>query len=1286
MQCPECQHENREGAKFCEECGAKFQLLCPECGSELRPQAKFCDECGARASDDAPERERQAERRATLPRLEEAFAQFQRNMPKSLAAQIQADTSDIEGENRILSILFADVSGSVALAENMAPEDAADLISECLRVMVDTILNYSGTINRYLGDSVLAFFGIPETHENDTERAISAALDMREAVTELNLNISIGINTGMVYVGAIGPDSHKEFTAMGTAVNLASRLQGEAEPGQILVGETTYRPTRRAFEFNHLPSMTIRGISEPVSAYEVVKTLPRPDKIRGIEGLRAEMIGREKELADLKDSADALLSGRGQIASIIGEAGVGKSRLVQELREYLDPDLVSVLEGRCVSIGESIGYWMFVDMLRAYLEFSENDSPEALREKIVERMQSLFPQRWEEIVPYIGNLLSVKSEEWDDRNRHLPPEQLKHQTFLTLRDLFMTLAQQKPLLIILEDLHWADNLSLDLLTLLMDTLSLAPLMLLCVYRPDSEHRSSHIGAQALAKCQDRYKEIMVRALNPLESRTLVGALLDIDNLPASVRESILEKAEGNPFFVEEVIRSLMESGVVYQDGDHWVAKEEVKDIAVPDTIQSVVMARIDRLEDEVKYVLQSAAVIGRLFKHNLLQYTTQQERSLDRYLWQLKDRDLVYEEHAIPELEYSFRHILTQETAYNTILSRRKREFHRKVAEGYETLYGSRIEEYYEELAYHCSRSGDDEKALKYLLKAGKRAREIYANQEAISYFREALRFIQPQSADERQIAQAVMAREELGDVLFAMGNHQEAAAQFKQSLSLASGQEDAGHIARLTCKLANVIHWQMEYDRAIEMAESGLAKLGDQNCNPEAANLLELITRSYWAIDDWESAGLYADRNAQIIHQIPYFPSIYKIYYSLAWVEMQGKEDLKAATRWLEEMERVCLENDNEIGLAQCYHGMGDLYRQKEEFDQAVRWFEESLVYCERIGDSHLLMEGHLELAYLLILLDGAPEQIDDHTQQGIRLAEYMSGESELSSASGLFEMLVSAYLMKSNIQQTLLYFRLAIEFEVSGIPPYYYLCEFERLCVEQGQHEAFFVFCRETQQKSQWYLEPKELSGLFTQTTFADEFDGVDLKPEWEWINPGGDSSHSLSCEESWLELSAASGSYLYKNYISAPRLLQQIPSDFAAEVKLKAASDDLPSVGGFLVWKDESNYIRLVRGMYGKDEIGLSGNVDGEWNHFGRGRLVSDIVYLRLERIGDKFSAYCSGDGENWMTCGAVDFFAEDPIQIGIHVIGSTGSEENTGTAARFDYFRVLRRPSETEEIYE
>ncbi len=1350
MKCAQCQHENPSGAKFCMECGAKLENVCPECGAKLPPEAKFCMECGAKIAESAP-------KGVAVPRLEDVHVKLQRSMPKSLAAQMQA-AADTEGENRIISILFADVSGSVAVTENMPPEDAADLISECLKTMVDIILKYSGTINRFLGDSVLAFFGIPETHENDPERAISAALDMREAVSKLNLNISTGINTGMVYVGAIGPDSHSEFTAMGTAVNLAARLEKEADPGQILVGQATYRPTRRTFEFNPLKPMTIKGISEPVNAYEVIKALSRPDKIRGIEGLRAEMIGREKEFADLKDSADELLSGRGQIATIMGEAGVGKSRLVTELKEYLADREIRWLEGRCVSIGESIGYWVFVDMLRGYLEFAEDDTPETLREKIVSSMRSLFPQRWEEIVPYIGNLLSVRSGEWDDRIKHLPPEQMKHQTFFTLRDVFFALSQQKPLLLVFEDLHWADNLSLDMINLLMDDLTRSPLMLLCVYRPYKEHRSWHISAQASAKCLDRYREITLRPLNTQESRRLVGALLDIENLPESIRESILKKAEGNPFFVEEVIRSLIESGVVYQDDDRWVAKAEIEDITIPDTIQSVIMSRIDRLEDEARYVLQSASVIGRLFRHKLLGYIMQQEQRLDEYLWNLEERDLVYEERAIPELEYSFRHVLTQETAYNTILSRRRREFHRKVAEGYEALYSSRLEEYYEELAYHYSRSDDSVKALDYLVKAGDKSRQSFANDAAIGYYRQALALIDSLDAESKPASTIGHIYHSLSEIYFPLMKYEEALECYHKALDYITD-------SKLRARIYGTIGWiyQQNYnelDTALEHLNLGIAELADDTECPEMAWIS--IPFSWVAIRQGseEKAIEIAQRGLRIVEGTEHYFETAELCGCLNYIySSYDYRDLDKVYEYAQKGMEAAQRSGNLDLMGRASVKLGHAHMLRDEDDSAVELCREGIEIAKKTGNSFSLELGYLELSQIYEKREDWEEAIEciehcleipDHPHRGWRLHQLAYIYVRIRNDDTAIDLLIEAiklakkrgddlllsvvyellswiyhqredwdraielleccleipehpdrsqslyslarvYMKKGDTRKAIEYSKEALESveTLNSVTVSVFLSFMEESFVLAGKREEFIAYCRKLREEkaealpdmklNQWYFEPAEISDIFIQTAFVDEFDGQDLMSEWKWVNPRGDSSYSFSSAGKWLEMRAASRSGLWEEF-HAPRLLQELSGDFAVEVWMKASSDDLPSVGGLLVWKDEDNYIRFERGMHLENEISLSSCIQGKYDRFGRGRLPSDIVYLRLERIGDVFSAYCSDDGENWLTCGYMDFPADDPIKVGIHAIGGAGLRGgNMDTATQFGSFRVLRRPS-------
>ena len=892
MQCPKCQFENREGRKFCGQCGAKLGWKCPECGFDNEADEKFCGGCG-KALEEPSQPQAMTPVTSVVPaKLEELHSQLQRFIPTALSQRMQAE-APIEGENRLVTAMFADISGFTPAAEAMSPEAVADLVNQCFKDIVDIIcLGYEGSINRFLGDCVLAFFGAPITHENDPERAILAALDMHEALRKLNRNLSIGINTGMMYVGQIGTELYQEYTAEGHAINLAKRFQEAAGVGQIFVGETTYKFTQRAFEFEPLGELTLKGI-QPARAYSVLKVAERPQKVRGIEGLQARLVGRDKEFATLLDCANRLIEeGQGQIVSIIGEAGIGKSRLAAELKEYfegkeakgqegkgarekeheaeiplakLPTNQPLWLEGRCVSIGQSISYWPFLDILRSYLELSDDDDEAAMARKIEAQMQQLFPQAAEEVIPFIGNLLSVKLDEpHQQKLRYLSPEHLRRQTLLRLRDIFVALARQKPLILVLEDLHWADDVSLDALWLLLDELPMAPLMLLCIYRPEKEQRSWQLGKVALSKALERYTEINLRPLSQRESRQLIESLLTIENLPAPVKNEILEKSDGNPFFVEEVVRSLLEQDLLYQENGHWKAREEITAIHVPDTVQSVILARVDRLAEETKYVLQCASVIGRIFRYRLLGYISRQEQELSGNLAQLEDQELVYEERRVPELEYAFKHVLTQETTYQGILERHRREFHHQVAQGIETLYRERIEEYYEELAYHYTKSPDKSKALEYLTKAGKKCFGAYAMQEAIQYYTDAIELAHQISVDKEMIAELYQQRGEARD---AIGEYEEGIEDYKEALKYT---EKKDYRAMLYGGIAYAYNWhRADWKNAIKYGNLGRAELENADESRFAILAYMSIGSTYSIFSNADEAVRFYQEGIQIAQKM---------------------------------------------------------------------------------------------------------------------------------------------------------------------------------------------------------------------------------------------------------------------------------------------------------------------------------------------------------------------------------------------------------------------------------
>jgi len=631
------------------------------------------------------------------------------------------------------------------MAREMPLDQYVEAINDCFKMIVDIIsIKYEGSINRFIGDCVLAFFGAPIAHENDAERAILAALDIRDGVKELGLDVSIGINTGMTYVGEMGSDLYLERSAWGPDVDFAKRLQEAAEPGKIYVGASTYRLTRTALDFEKPVEIEIKGMEKRQITYPVLHVKEHPEKLRGIEGLRARMIGREKEFAALMDCADTLMTERrGQIATIIGEAGIGKSRLVGELKEYIKDRDVRWLEGRCLSIGQSVSFWPFIDIMRTYLGISGEDSEKEIAGKLVQQMTSLFGQEAESIIPYVGHMLSIKVDErYQERIRYAAPEQIRRQTLLRTRDVFMALARRQPLIVVLEDMHWADDLSLDLLWVLMDELVTAPMLLLCVHRPERDHGSWQIDGVASSKYLERYTRISLRPLTAQQTQQMVESLLTIENVPSKTKSAILEKTEGNPFFVEEVIRLLIEQGTIYQEDERWKAKETIEETSVPDTVQSVILSRIDRLHEEVRYILQCASVIGKVFQRRLLGYLANHEDTMEEHLSRLEASDLVYKERIVPELEYAFKHALTQEATYQRMLDRQRSMFHERVGEGIETLYREQIAEYYERLAYHYSRSDNKEKAIEYLVKAGQKAAGRYANQDALDYFQQALELI----------------------------------------------------------------------------------------------------------------------------------------------------------------------------------------------------------------------------------------------------------------------------------------------------------------------------------------------------------------------------------------------------------------------------------------------------------------------------------------------------------------------------------------------------------------
>jgi ABC-type oligopeptide transport system substrate-binding subunit len=564
----------------------------------------------------------------------------------------------------------------------------------------------------------------------------------------------VGVHTGLVVVGEVGSDLRVEYTAMGGAINLAGRLEQAAEPGTVLISEATYKLVAPMFDTESLPPIAVKGNARPVTVYRVLAAKEISVRLRGIAGLDSPLVGREAELAALREALVQLQVGQGGVVTIVGEAGIGKSRLVAELRgatHFQSALHLAWLEGRCLSYGSSLAYQLWLDILRALLGVTLEDGPEAVRDVLERRVRDLCAGQFEEVCPYLARLMSLPPEkEAEERLEELAGRELKDRIFRAVETLLACAARRRPLVVVCEDLHWADATSLALLSHLLSLSGTLPLLFLGVFRPVREHPCWGLRERISAEDSIRYTDLRLASLTAAESHSLVSNLLWVDELSPVLKGRILDRAEGNPFYLEEILRSLIDEGALVQDraSGRWQAGMEVARIRIPDTLEGVLVARIDRLEEETRRVLQMASVIGRIFLYRVLAEIARAESAayerlrLEQRLETLQREELIRERARLPELEYIFKHDLTREAVYNGLLKSRRRAYHRQVAEALERLFPERRSELLSLLAHHWTQAGVVGKAVEYLQRAGDQARLAYALEEAVEYYQRALFFL----------------------------------------------------------------------------------------------------------------------------------------------------------------------------------------------------------------------------------------------------------------------------------------------------------------------------------------------------------------------------------------------------------------------------------------------------------------------------------------------------------------------------------------------------------------
>ncbi len=702
-----------------------MESSCPQCNKLLPPSAKFCDECG-----------QDLRNPQETPLIN--YDQPQSYTPKHLADKILTSRSSIEGERKLITVLFADVVGYTSLSEKLDPEEVHQIMDGCYKILMNEIHKCEGTITQFTGDGAMALFGAPVALEDHAQSSCHAAISIQKAVGEyaekvkknfgIDFRMRIGINSGLVIVVSIGDDLKMEYTALGDTINLASRMESMARPGTVLASGHTHRLARAYFEFESLGKVSVKGKEEPQEAYELIRASKVETRIEAsmAKGL-THFAGRQRELEVIKESFAKARSGHGQLVGIVGEAGVGKSRLMLELRKTIPADDYTDLEGQCLHYGSSIAYLPVLDILKSYFNVLEGDGEKSIKEKVREKFVQL-DDKLLGTLPFFHELLSLTVE--DEKYLQFDPQQRKERTFEALKDLFVSASQNKPLLLVVEDLQWMDRTSEEFLDYLIGWLANTSILLVLVHRPEYTHTW---GSQSC------YSQISLGQLSSGTSAKLVQSILEQGEVVPELRELILGKAGGNPLFVEELTQSLLENGSIHRKNDQYVLSRITSEIEVPDTIQGIIAARIDRLEDNLKRIMQVASVIGTEFAYRILQTITGMNEDLKSQLHNLQGLEFIYEKQLFPELEYIFKHALTQEVAYNTLLHKRRKEIHKKIGRTIEELYAENLEEYYELLAYHYVRSEDKDKAVEYLDLANQKAYSAHALETAMGFFDQAM-------------------------------------------------------------------------------------------------------------------------------------------------------------------------------------------------------------------------------------------------------------------------------------------------------------------------------------------------------------------------------------------------------------------------------------------------------------------------------------------------------------------------------------------------------------------
>jgi len=1010
MKCLRCQRENPAGVEFCGECGARVEAVCPACGAGNPPANKFCHGCG----------------RPLAAELTGKFTSPEAYTPRHLAEKILTSRGALEGERKQITVLFADMKGSMELLADRDPEEARALLDPVLERMMEAVHRYEGTVNQVMGDGIMALFGAPLAHEDHAVRACYAALRMQEAVKRyaeglrgaggFAIRIRVGLNSGEVVVRSIGNDLRMDYTAVGQTTHLAARMEQLATPGSTLITASTLRLSAGYVDVKPLGLVKAKGLSEPVEVFEVTGAGPVRTRLQALTTrISTRFVGRAVELETVRKVLERVQAGYGEVVALVGEPGVGKSRLVWEFAQPLRSQGWRVLESSAASYGKTIPYLCVIDLLKAFFQVEAEDDARTVGEKVKKTVLALDPTLHPALAPLL-TLFEVPVE--DPQWQRLDAPQRRQRTLDAVKRLLLRDSQARPLCLIFDDLHWVDSETQAFLDTLVEGLPGARLLLLVNYRPEYQH---NWGGKSY------YSQLRIDPLPPESAEQLLQALVGMDSSLRPLKRLLIERTQGNPFFLEESVQTLIETKVLVGERGAYRLTRPLQGIQVPDTVQTVLAARIDRLPPEDKRLLQAASVIGETVPFMLLETVVAlPQEELHRGLSRLRAAEFLYETSLFPDHEYAFKHGLTHQVAYGAMLHEQRRILHTRILRAMEHLYRDRIGEHVDRLAHHAFRGEQWPEAVRFVRQAGLRSVARSASREAIACFEQALAALGhlPETTDTLELALDL--RFDLQGACVPLGDLERMLGYLRDAERLAETIGDQRRLGRVFVSMTHGFWWTGEPDRAVESGRRALAiakSLGDSELemianvrlgqNYFARGEYRLVVETYRACLGGHTGDLLYEGFG-----LPAIPAVVSLAFMGRSLALLG--DFPTGIATTEEAIRVAEVAAHPYSVVVAYWSNGDTYLAHGDQSRAILALERARALCDEhsftlmapivgraFGEAYALAGRHTEA---LSLLQGAVDELAAMKYMPALPSAYGSLSESLLLAGRLSEALHSA------------------------------------------------------------------------------------------------------------------------------------------------------------------------------------------------------------------------------------------------------------------------------------